>query len=78
MSYSMGAYPPGTWEGDPRAPWNQEDEPTCGSCVRFAPILAGTTGVCLRRLRHYADMASFEAIDASGVDCDSSCDEWRG
>ncbi len=21
-----GNYPPGTWEGDPRAPWNQDEE----------------------------------------------------
>jgi len=25
----MSNYPPGTWEGDPRAPWNAPDAPTC-------------------------------------------------
>lgn len=24
-------YPPGTWEGDPRAPWNEPDAPECGA-----------------------------------------------
>jgi hypothetical protein len=25
-------YPPGTWEGDPRAPWNAPDAPECNDC----------------------------------------------
>lgn len=25
----MSNYPPGTWEGDPRAPWNAPEAPTC-------------------------------------------------
>ena len=25
-------YPPGTWEGDPRAPWNAPDAPACPTC----------------------------------------------
>ena len=29
----MNNYPPGTWEGDPRAPWNAvESEVICGAC----------------------------------------------
>lgn len=24
--------PPGCYDGDPRTPWNQEDEPTCADC----------------------------------------------
>ena len=31
----MSNYPPGTWEGDPRAPWNEPDPwegRTCGEC----------------------------------------------
>lgn len=26
---SAANYPPGTWEGDPRAPWNAPDLPEC-------------------------------------------------
>ena len=25
-------YPAGTWEGDPRAPWNKPDPPECAEC----------------------------------------------
>lgn len=27
-----GNYPPGTWGGDPRAPWNEPDPPECPGC----------------------------------------------
>lgn len=36
-----GNYPPGTWDADPRAPWN-EPEPwegrTCGECRLCRPL----------------------------------------
>lgn len=37
--------PPGCFEGDPRAPWNQVDGPTCGEC---AHLLEGCCdyGIC--------------------------------
>ena len=45
----MGDYPPGTWAGDPMAPWNREsdvEDRWCGDCKWF---LADETGcVCAR------------------------------
>jgi hypothetical protein len=41
-------YPPGTWEGDPRAPWNQPDPwegRTCGECSLTGKLDCGL--VCL-------------------------------
>ena len=28
----MDNYPPGTWGGDPRAPWNEPEPPECPNC----------------------------------------------
>lgn len=36
-----GNYPPGAWDADPRAPWNEPDPwegRTCGECVRCRPL----------------------------------------
>ena len=32
MSNPISNYPDGTWEGDPRAPWNAPDDPECETC----------------------------------------------
>lgn len=41
--------PPGTWDGDPRAPWNQP-EPweghICFQCKHFWHAIDATTDVC--------------------------------
>jgi hypothetical protein len=31
----MGGYPPGTGPGDPNAPWNEPDPPSCPECDRL-------------------------------------------
>ena len=73
----MGDYPPGTWAGDPRAPWNEEDAPRCGDCASFAPVLDGSVGVCLARLRRFDAMDTFEALDVSARDADEDvCEDF--
>lgn len=47
MSYSMGAYPPGTHAGDPRAPWNEEDAAVCATCSMWT-ALDDERGMCSR------------------------------
>ena len=46
-------YPPGTWEGDPAAPWNEPRDPwegrTCGEC-RMLVRVRGTRGTCVCRM----------------------------
>ena len=37
--------PPGCYEGDPSAPWNQEEPEPCWDCRWFKPT-DGETGVC--------------------------------
>ena len=89
MSYSMGAYPPGTHAGDPRAPWNEEDAPTCASCRMWRPYPDEEHGLCLsfaganlRRLREAAtDDELLEAVaaitwDYTTDDC-HTCDDWE-
>lgn len=43
LADATGNYPPGTWDADPRAPWN-EPEPwegrTCGECRSCRPLVA--------------------------------------
>lgn len=42
-----GNYPPGTWDADPRAPWNPPDPwdgRTCSECAFFARL--DGSGVC--------------------------------
>lgn len=37
-SYEPGSgynLPPGCYDSDPNAPWNQADEPTCGECCHL-------------------------------------------
>lgn len=42
-SETISNYPPGTWAGDPRAPWNQEDPADapvtrCADCAEYHAV----------------------------------------
>ncbi len=44
-----GNYPPGTWDADPRAPWNEPDSwvgRACCECARFGQVV-GSCGEVL-------------------------------
>ena len=77
MSHSLGSYPPGTWAGDPSAPWNEEEPPPCcGDCDRYCPLGTDEThGICELRarghsLRRAADVAAVRSDD-------DACDGFR-
>lgn len=43
-----GNYPPGTWTGDPNAPWNQPEGGPCGSgCTHYAECPCGERFYCI-------------------------------
>lgn len=58
-------YPPGTWEGDPRAPWNQEDPICCSECVYWFSD-DGEQGICCRLLEEADDDGRFQRRIAVG------------
>ena len=42
----LSNYPPGTWEGDPFAPWNKPDEPEEIVCPCCNSILEEEFDIC--------------------------------
>ena len=70
LSDVTGNYPPGTWDADPRAPWN-EPEPwegrTCGECAHCGRIVGSAgrdTRVCCE------DLGDVEEVDPGEPACD--------
>lgn len=63
LSDVTGNYPPGTWDADPRAPWNEPDPwvgRACGECRRCVPcrLLGGDeVSVCA------SDVDQLEEVD---------------
>lgn len=60
-----GNYPPGTWNADPRAPWNEPDPwagrscGECASCVACRLLGGSEVRVCA------ADVDQLEEVDPS-------------
>lgn len=68
-------YPEGTWGGDPRAPWNQE-EPThvCERCMLCKDVRAARSGLglyvgtCVREVWEAEGEEELEMAEVSTVD----------
>lgn len=88
MSCSMGDYPPGTWAGDPRAPWNERDADVCATCALWAETYGGR-GLCLRAARYVLDGireakdddelldAVYDLVEGCSTDDCHTCDDWE-
>lgn len=69
----MSNYPDGTWECDPRAPWNRQEPwetKACGSCKWLAPAL-----VRGERVTVCTDPES-QIIEETSPSC-SACPNWE-
>lgn len=65
--------PPGCYEGDPNAPWNQEEPEPCCECRWFKPT-DGDDGVCGLELE--AAIANEELAGASMADTANKSADW--
>lgn len=65
--------PPGCYEGDPNAPWNQEEPEPCYECRWFNPA-DGDDGVCGLELE--AAIANEELAGASMADTANKSVDW--
>lgn len=65
--------PPGCFEGDPNAPWNQEEPETCCECRLFKPT-DGDDGVCGLELE--AAIANEELAGKSMADAANKAVDW--
>lgn len=65
--------PPGCYEGDPRAPWNQEEPERCCECRWFKPA-DGDDGVCGLELE--AAISNEELAGATMADAANKAVDW--
>ena len=70
----MGAsnYPETTYDGDPRAPWNEKPERTCANCTAWHQICLSDYGVC----EEMVDMRPMRSLDEIPDLCDEIAEEW--
>ncbi len=81
--------PPGCYESDPRAPWNQEEPRVCGTCTHFR-MRCRESGICDLDFREafaesgaqtpweVARWARDWAIDNDKDMQEDGCDRWVG
>lgn len=65
--------PPGCFDGDPNAPWNQEEPDLCCECRWFDPA-DGDDGVCVLELK--AAIANEELTGKSMADTANKAVDW--
>lgn len=64
-----GNYPPGTGPGDPNAPWNEPDPPSCPECDRLIDDEDDHADGCPMDDSDYQDIAEYhEELNAKDYD----------
>lgn len=83
----LSNYPDGTWEGDPDAPWNEEEPTrTCRHCTLCKDVrlsqngLTEYVGTCVREVweaedEEGLDLAELQQVDLSQEACDGFIDD---
>lgn len=83
----MSNYPPGTWNADPRAPWNEETPRTCDTCAHADYLEKSGDLVCMakveRRVNFWINyVANFrasdvvDAVESALVYPEETCEDW--
>lgn len=64
--------PPGCLEGDPRAPWNEDEQRTCGECSH---LLEGCCdyGICEREFEEAFESDPNVGTDSPGAEWHAAC-----